>query len=244
MRLMPLPVQALDELRRLLAEAAGSGDPEPTAMNLSTIDARGRPHSRIVLLKGVAEDGLRFFTNYRSAKAEELAANALVALCLHWKQLREGVQVRVEGLVQQLPAGGAPGDQLMPVEIVERGDSGRTRHWMMGEGLCMQQRARSPRQHVGNAPGGEHRGERHVSAGDALAQRHDVGRGAVGFERGPGSGSARTRQDFVRDPEHLVPVADFPHPLPIIPVGERCAGGRPLAAPVHQHGPGGHAARR
>jgi pyridoxamine 5'-phosphate oxidase len=101
---MALPAQALDELRRLLTEAAASGDPEPTAMNLSTIDARGRPHSRIVLLKGVAEDGLRFFTNYNSAKGEELAANALVALCLHWKQLREGVQVRVEGRVQQLPA--------------------------------------------------------------------------------------------------------------------------------------------
>lgn len=101
---MALPAQALDELRRLLAEAAASGDPEPTAMNLSTIDARGRPHSRIVLLKGVAEDGLRFFTNYNSAKGEELAANALVALCLHWKLLREGVQVRVEGRVQLLPA--------------------------------------------------------------------------------------------------------------------------------------------
>lgn len=101
---MSLCVPALEELRRLLAEAALSGDPEPTAMNLSTIDARGRPHSRIVLLKGVAEDGLRFFTNYTSAKGEELAAHAQVALCLHWKQLREGIQVRVEGTVSRLPA--------------------------------------------------------------------------------------------------------------------------------------------
>lgn len=101
---MALPAQALEELRRLLAEAAASGDPEPTAMNLSTVDARGRPHSRIVLLKGVAEDGLRFFTNYHSAKGEQLAANALAALCLHWKHLRDGVQVRVEGQVQLLPA--------------------------------------------------------------------------------------------------------------------------------------------
>lgn len=100
---MSLCVPALEELRRLLAEAALSGDPEPTAMNLSTIDARGRPHSRIVLLKGVAEDGLRFFTNYTSAKGEELAAHAQVALCLHWKQLREGIQVRVEGTVSRLP---------------------------------------------------------------------------------------------------------------------------------------------
>lgn len=101
---MSLCAPALEELRRLLAEAAASGDPEPTAMNLGTIDARGRPHSRIVLLKGVAEDGLRFFTNYTSAKGEELAAHAQVALCLHWKQLREGIQVRVEGTVSKLSA--------------------------------------------------------------------------------------------------------------------------------------------
>jgi pyridoxamine 5'-phosphate oxidase len=97
-----LPTEALAELDALLAEAAAGPDPEPTAMNLSTVDARGRPHSRIVLLKGTGPDGLRFFTNYTSAKGQEIAANSLVALCLHWKHLREGVQVRVEGTVEQL----------------------------------------------------------------------------------------------------------------------------------------------
>jgi pyridoxamine 5'-phosphate oxidase len=97
-----LPTEALAELDALLAEAAAGPDPEPTAMNLSTVDARGRPHSRIVLLKGAGPDGLRFFTNYTSAKGQEIAANSLVALCLHWKHLREGVQVRVEGTVEQL----------------------------------------------------------------------------------------------------------------------------------------------
>jgi len=96
--------EALAELESLIAAAAASGDPEPSAMNLSSIDADGRPHSRIVLLKGVGADGLRFFTNYTSAKGRELEANAYVALCLHWKQLREGVQVRVEGRVEQLSA--------------------------------------------------------------------------------------------------------------------------------------------
>lgn len=101
---MPICAAALDELQRLLKEAEASGDREPTAMNLSTISADGRPHSRIVLLKGVDADGLRFFTNYTSAKGQELAANPQVALCLHWKLLRDGVQVRVEGRVQQLDA--------------------------------------------------------------------------------------------------------------------------------------------
>jgi len=96
--------EALDELNALLAQAVAGGDPEPYAMNLSSVDARGRPHSRIVLLKGTGPDGLRFFTNYTSAKGLELAANSLVALCLHWKHLRDGIQVRVEGAVEELSA--------------------------------------------------------------------------------------------------------------------------------------------
>ncbi|WP_313920034.1 pyridoxamine 5'-phosphate oxidase [Tahibacter sp.] len=101
---MNLCPEALNELDALLAEAAAGGDPEPHAMTLSSVDARGRPHSRIVLLKGTGPDGLRFFTNYTSAKGQELAANSLVALCLHWKHLRDGVQVRVEGAVEELSA--------------------------------------------------------------------------------------------------------------------------------------------
>ena len=101
---MTLSPEVLAELDALLAEAAASGDPEPTAMNLSTVDATGRPHSRIVLLKGTGPDGLRFFTNHTSAKGQEIATNSLVALCLHWKHLREGVQVRIEGEVEELPA--------------------------------------------------------------------------------------------------------------------------------------------
>jgi pyridoxamine 5'-phosphate oxidase len=92
-----LTPQILDTFRGLLAEARASGDPEPTAMNLSTVDADGRVHSRIVLLKGIDERGLRFFTNYESAKAAEMAQHAQVALCFHWKQIREGIQVRFEG---------------------------------------------------------------------------------------------------------------------------------------------------
>jgi pyridoxamine 5'-phosphate oxidase len=96
--------QAIDTLRRLLEEAAAAGDPEPTAMNLATFDAGGRVHSRVVLLKGLGHDGLRFFTNYESAKAAQLAAHAQAALTFHWKTLRDQVQVRVEGLVEKLGA--------------------------------------------------------------------------------------------------------------------------------------------
>ncbi|SDG79679.1 MULTISPECIES: pyridoxamine 5'-phosphate oxidase [Rhodanobacteraceae] len=92
----------LDTFRGLLDEAKASGDREPTAMNLATSDASGRVHSRIVLLKGIDEHGLRFHTNRESAKGREIAEHPQVALCFHWKQIREGVQVRFEGRVQRL----------------------------------------------------------------------------------------------------------------------------------------------
>lgn len=92
----------LDTFRRLLDEAKASGEPEPTAMNLASVDADGRPASRIVLLKGVDERGFRFHTNYDSDKGSQLLARPQVALCFHWKHLRDGVQVRVEGAARKL----------------------------------------------------------------------------------------------------------------------------------------------
>jgi pyridoxamine 5'-phosphate oxidase len=96
--------EAIVTVRDLLAEATRAGEPEPTAMTLATADATGRVAARIVLLKQFDEDGAVFFTNYDSAKASQLAAHTQVALCLHWKQLRDGVQVRIEGAVERVSA--------------------------------------------------------------------------------------------------------------------------------------------
>ncbi|HEY0179275.1 MAG TPA: pyridoxamine 5'-phosphate oxidase [Dokdonella sp.] len=95
--------EALATFRRLLDEARAAHDPEPTAMTLATTRA-GRVHARVVLLKGADERGFRFFTNYESAKGADLAAHPQAALCFHWKTLRDGVQVRVEGRVETLSA--------------------------------------------------------------------------------------------------------------------------------------------
>jgi pyridoxamine 5'-phosphate oxidase len=97
--------QALATFRSLLDEARASGDPEPTAMTLATSAGDGRVAARIVLLKGVDERGFRFFTNYESVKGAQLAADPEAALVFHWKTLRDGVQVRVEGRVGPLSAG-------------------------------------------------------------------------------------------------------------------------------------------
>ena len=95
--------EALDTFRRLLDEATASGDPEPTAMTLASA-VGDHVSARVVLLKRVGNDGFRFFTNYESAKGRQLAEHPRAALCFHWKTLREGVQVRVEGQVKRLSA--------------------------------------------------------------------------------------------------------------------------------------------
>ncbi len=100
-----LTPEILDTFRGLLEDAQEAGDPEPTAMTLATADGKGRVSARIVLLKGVDERGFRFFTNHESAKGVQLAAHPQVALCFHWKTLRDAVQVRVEGRSEHLSAG-------------------------------------------------------------------------------------------------------------------------------------------
>jgi pyridoxamine 5'-phosphate oxidase len=75
---------------------------DPNAFALATVDAAGLPNVRIVLLKGLdpvdhAQRGFVFYTNFESAKGEELLASKKAALNFHWKSLRR--QVRVRGLV-------------------------------------------------------------------------------------------------------------------------------------------------
>jgi len=71
------------------------------AMSLATAGKDGLPDVRMVLLKGVGPDGLNFYTNYGSAKGQQLAENPQAAICFHWKSLRR--QVRARGRVERLP---------------------------------------------------------------------------------------------------------------------------------------------
>ena len=73
-------------------------------MTLASVGGDGRVSARIVLLKGFDTDGFRFYTNTESLKAMQLAARPQVALCFHWKLLRDQVQVRVEGDVAAVSA--------------------------------------------------------------------------------------------------------------------------------------------
>ena len=73
---------------------------EPNAMTLATATTDGAPSARIVLLKGVDERGFVFYTDYRSRKGSELAANPRAALVFHWMELER--QVRVTGTVERV----------------------------------------------------------------------------------------------------------------------------------------------
>jgi len=79
------------------------GFANPNAMTLATVDAQGRPHARIVLLRGFGEHGATFFTNRESDKGVQLAANAHAALLFHWDREPIGRQIRIEGRVSVAP---------------------------------------------------------------------------------------------------------------------------------------------
>ncbi|NVK46326.1 MAG: pyridoxamine 5'-phosphate oxidase [Rhodobacteraceae bacterium] len=83
--------------RRWLKEAEAKEINDPNAMAIATVDEDGLPNVRMVLLKEIADDAFVFFTNYESAKGQEIETAGKAAFVLHWKSLRR--QVRVRGLV-------------------------------------------------------------------------------------------------------------------------------------------------
>jgi pyridoxamine 5'-phosphate oxidase len=99
-----LPEVLVERFNALLARAAAAGEPEPTACSLATADAAGRPSVRTVLLKQLNRHGFVVYTNTHSDKGRQLAANPQAAICILWKQLDLGVQVRAEGRVEPVNA--------------------------------------------------------------------------------------------------------------------------------------------
>jgi pyridoxamine 5'-phosphate oxidase len=76
--------------------------PLPEAMTLATIGLDRAPDARMVLLKGHGPDGFRFFSNYESAKAGQIAADPRAALVVYWRE--QDRQVRVRGSLERLSA--------------------------------------------------------------------------------------------------------------------------------------------
>jgi pyridoxamine 5'-phosphate oxidase len=93
----------LSRVREWYEEAVAGGLPEPNATALATASPEGAPSVRFVLLKGIDDDGVRFFTSYESRKGRELAENPRAALAMYWQPLQR--QVRMEGPVEVLGNG-------------------------------------------------------------------------------------------------------------------------------------------
>lgn len=83
-------------------EARETEPNDSNAMALATATPDGRPSVRMVLLKGHGRDGFVFYTNGRSRKGLEIAANPRAALLFHWKSLRR--QIRIEGVLEPVSA--------------------------------------------------------------------------------------------------------------------------------------------
>ena len=86
--------------RHWFSEAEAAEIHEVNAMTLATADESGKPHARIVLLKGLDEYGFVFFTNYDSDKGHQLSEQPNAALVFFWKELER--QVRVEGIIEKV----------------------------------------------------------------------------------------------------------------------------------------------
>lgn len=98
------PLEPFSLFQRWFADAVKTEQlpVEPNAMTLATVDADGRPHCRVLLLKGVDGQGFTFFSNYDSAKGQQLKANPFAAMTFFWPSLER--QVRIEGRVERVSA--------------------------------------------------------------------------------------------------------------------------------------------
>lgn len=98
-------IKSTDPLRlfnQWYKEAFEKNCSEPHAMVISTVNAEGQPSSRTVYMKEMLEEGLVFYTNYESQKAQEIINNPKVSILFYWDCLER--QVRIQGEAFKAPA--------------------------------------------------------------------------------------------------------------------------------------------
>ncbi len=87
------------EILKTLEEAESANLVDWNAMNIASVDQMNQPSSRMVLLKKISDDGLVFYTNYKSRKGKEIELNPKVAANFWWRELKK--QIRVEGFIEK-----------------------------------------------------------------------------------------------------------------------------------------------
>jgi pyridoxamine 5'-phosphate oxidase len=98
---LDMRAEPVTHLKAWIEAAHSAGAREANAMALSTAGENGRPAARMVLLRGLDERGLVFFTSYFSRKGRDLARNPFAAALFFWPEIHR--QVCIEGAVEQLP---------------------------------------------------------------------------------------------------------------------------------------------
>ena len=78
-----------------MKEAEKSEINDPNALSVATVDSAGQPDNRMVLLKGLTEEGFVFYTNLESKKGKDLKANPKASMCFHWKSLQRQIRIKV-----------------------------------------------------------------------------------------------------------------------------------------------------
>jgi pyridoxamine 5'-phosphate oxidase len=130
----------LDQFRRWFHEAQDARIYEPNAMALATADADGFPNVRMVLLKEATAQGFVFFTDYRSVKGLEIAANARAALCFWWGPLER--QVRLRGPVVRIS------HEESAAYFVQRPRGSRLGAWASAQSSVLESREALERRHA------------------------------------------------------------------------------------------------
>ncbi|MEX0646753.1 MAG: pyridoxamine 5'-phosphate oxidase [Balneolaceae bacterium] len=96
-----LPDEPVSLFKQWFEEALRSEVMEPNAMSLATVNENNEPNVRVVLLKGMKENKIWFFTNYESRKGKELKVHPVASCALWWPELER--QVRLTGSVEKIP---------------------------------------------------------------------------------------------------------------------------------------------
>ena len=91
--------EPLLEVKYFLEQARDKDLRDWNGMTVSTVDEYQRPSSRVVLLKKFTDDGLFFFTNYKSKKGQDISKNNNVSVNFRWRELQ--VQIRISGSISE-----------------------------------------------------------------------------------------------------------------------------------------------
>ena len=87
------------EIKYFLEQARDLDLRDWNGMTVSTVDEDQRPSSRVVLLKKFTDDGLFFYTNYKSKKGQDISKNNNVSVNFWWRELQ--VQIRISGSISE-----------------------------------------------------------------------------------------------------------------------------------------------